>query len=77
MSILYNKILYLEQKIILETSKQATLLTEQEVKEFFLHALKSEPKQLIDYLIKEIIVYEDKVETGITKTIEMQIKMRI
>ena len=87
---------------------QATLLTEQEVKEFFLQALKLEPKQLIDYLIKEIIVYEDKVEiiyntplktsptemdlffyiknyhydyhiknTGITKTIEMQIKMRI
>lgn len=105
---LENSITELERKIVIETSKQATLLTEQEVKEFFLQALKLEPKQLIDYLIKEIIVYEDKVEiiyntplktsptekdlffyiknyhydyhiknTGITKTIEMQIKMRI
>jgi len=37
-------------------------LTREEIKDFYLEALKLEPKLLIDYVIKEIRVYEDKLE---------------
>ena len=38
------------------------MMSKQTIKEFYLEALKLEPKILIDYLVKEIKVYEDKVE---------------
>ena len=51
----------LEKEILIEKSKSAVILTEKEIKEFYEHALRLEPKMLINYLVKEILVYNDKI----------------
>ena len=37
-------------------------MSKQAIKEFYIEALKIEPKLLLDYAIKEIRVFEDKLE---------------
>lgn len=59
---LENKIEDINRQIIIEKSKNAFKVSKQTIKEFYLEALKLESKILIDYLVKEIKVYEDKVE---------------
>ncbi len=59
---LENQLADLEKQIIIERSKSSFKLTRQEIMEYYLKALQLEPKLLIDYLIKEIIVYDDKIE---------------
>ncbi|MBQ8163002.1 MAG: hypothetical protein IJZ93_01365, partial [Clostridia bacterium] len=51
----------LEKQIVIERSKEDIKLTEKEIREFYEQALKLEPLMLINYLIKEIVVYEDKI----------------
>lgn len=52
----------LEKEIIIEKSRQQTKISESEMRKFYIEALKLEPKMLIDHLVKEIILYEDKVK---------------
>lgn len=52
----------LERQILIEKSKLAVQLPESTVHKFYTDALKAEPKLLIDCLIKEIILYDDKIE---------------
>ena len=52
----------LDRQILLEKSKQSFEISKQDLEQFFIQALKLEPKLLIDYLVKEIKVYEDKLE---------------
>jgi len=52
----------LERKIAVEKNKQIINLTEKEIKQYYEQALKLEPLMLINYLIKEIVLYDDKVE---------------
>lgn len=52
----------LEKEIIIEKSRQHTKISESEMRKFYIEALKLEPKMLIDHLVKEIILYEDKVK---------------
>ena len=52
----------LERQIIIEKSKNSVKLTEQDIKMFYVEALKKEPLTLINYLVKEIKLYNDKVE---------------
>ena len=52
----------LERQILIEKSKLAVQLPESTVRKFYTDALKAEPKLLIDCLIKEIILYDDKIE---------------
>ena len=52
----------LDRQIIIEKSKQTFKLTKEDFKKFYIQALKLNPKMLIDYLIKEIVVYEDTLE---------------
>lgn len=52
----------LERQIVIEKSKSTMKLTREDIKQYYLEALKLEPKMLIDYLIDQIIVYEDKIE---------------
>ena len=52
----------LERQILIEKSKLALQLSEDTVRKFYTDALKAEPKLLIDCLIKEIILYDDKIE---------------
>jgi hypothetical protein len=59
---LENQIEDIDRQILIEKSKNAFKVSKQALKEFFIEALKLEPKLLIDYAIKEIRVYEDKLE---------------
>ena len=57
-----NQLEDIDRQILIEKSKNAFKVSKQALKEFFIEALKLEPKLLIDYAIKEIRVYEDKLE---------------
>ena len=59
---LENQLEDIDRQILIEKSKNAFKVSKQAIKEFFIEALKLEPKLLIDYVIKEIRVYEDKLE---------------
>ena len=52
----------LERQMLIEKSKLALQLSEDTVRKFYTDALKAEPKLLIDCLIKEIVLYDDKIE---------------
>lgn len=52
----------LDKQILIEKSKNNFKLNKQEIKEYYIEALKLEPKLLIDYLIKEMRVFDDKIE---------------
>ena len=59
---LENSLDELNKQILIEKSKTLVKLTKEEIKEFYIDALKLEPKMLIDYTIKNIKLYEDKIE---------------
>jgi len=52
----------LERQIAIERNKTAVLLTESEIREYYEEALRLEPQLLITYLIREIKLFDDKVE---------------
>lgn len=52
----------LERAILIEQSKQATPLTRAQIKEFYSDALEMEPRMLIEYLVKEVIMYDDRIQ---------------
>lgn len=52
----------LERQILIEKSKTTVQLTEKQIREFYMQALSLEPKLLINYLIKGITLYDDKIE---------------
>lgn len=52
----------LERQIPIERSKTAVKLSESDMKQFYIQALKLEPQMLINYLIKEIVLFDDKIE---------------
>ncbi|MGN0813522.1 MAG: recombinase family protein [Candidatus Coproplasma sp.] len=52
----------LERQILIEKSKTAIKYSEQEIRAFYEQALKLEPQMLIDYIVKEILVYDDKID---------------
>lgn len=52
----------LERKILIEKSRTAVKVPESIMREYYRQALELEPQMLINYLIKEIKLYDDKVE---------------
>ena len=58
---LENTIEELERKILIEKSKSTVEITEQEIRSFIQNALSLEIKPLINVLIKEIVLYDDKI----------------
>lgn len=52
----------LEEQIAIAESKQATPLSKNQIKAFYAEALKLEPRMLIEYLVQEVIAYDDKIE---------------
>ena len=52
----------LEELIAKEKSRQKILLSEKEVREYYEQALRLEPQMLINYLVKEIVLFDDKIE---------------
>lgn len=51
----------LKRSILIEQSKTIVLLTEEEIREFYKQALELEPKLLINTLVKQITLYDDKM----------------
>ncbi len=52
----------LYKKILIEKSKYNIKINKADIRKYYLQALKLEPFRLINYLIKNIVVYKDKIE---------------
>ena len=52
----------LEKQIMIEQSNSSSILTEDEIKQFYKTALKQSGLALINYIIKEVKLYNDKAE---------------
>jgi len=52
----------LERRILLEQNKQEVKITESDIRSFYEQALRSEPRMLIASLVKEIVLYDDRIE---------------
>jgi len=52
----------LERKILTEESKTSMMLEKEEIEAFYVKALKCESRLIIEILIKEIVLYNDKME---------------
>lgn len=52
----------IERQILVERSKTSIKISEEDIRKFYIKALKLEPLLLIDALIKQIKLYNDKVE---------------
>lgn len=66
---LEEKQLEYEKKIAIEKSKTADLIPKAEIANYYKSALKLEPLLLINYLIDEIILYDDRIEIRFTSPI--------
>ena len=51
----------LDEKIAVERNKVAFLLTENDMRRYYLTAIRQEPHLLISTLVKEILLYDDKM----------------
>ena len=52
----------LEKQLLIEKNKQTEALTDEEIRKYYARAIAFEPKMLIQYLIREIVLYKDKIE---------------
>ncbi len=60
-----------EKQLAVEKTKQSVILTKAEIKDYYIQALRLEPLMLINYLVKQITVFDDKIiiEYNTPKTI--------
>ncbi|MBR2918489.1 MAG: recombinase family protein [Clostridia bacterium] len=61
----------LETQILIEESKTTIKLTERQIREFYEKALELEPITLINYFVKQIIVYDDEMDITVCSPIEI------
>ncbi len=59
---------YLEEKIVIEESKQQFELTKDMLKEMFTQTIKQSPDRAIELFIRFVKVYKDKIEIGLNAT---------
>ena len=52
----------IEGKILIEKSKEKSSITKEDIIKFISKCIKKEPLQMIKLLVKEIILFDDKVE---------------
>ena len=52
----------LEQNILIEKSKELNVVSREEIQKYYIKALKCNPEVLTNYLVKEIKLFDDKVE---------------
>ena len=52
----------LERQIQLEQSKQSVMLSGKEIRSFYEQALRLNPQMLLSCLVKEIVLYDDRME---------------
>ena len=62
MTELEKKLEDIERQIIVEKSKTNFKLTKEDILNYFNDALKLEPQLLINYLVNQIILYDDKMQ---------------
>lgn len=55
----------LQQKVIIEQSKERYELTKEDIENFFKYTIKEFPNQVFDYLVKFVRVYNGKIEIGL------------
>ena len=58
----------LQEKILIEQSKELHLLTEKDVEKYLLHGLKQKPKTMIDLLVEKVDVFREKLEITLRYT---------
>lgn len=56
------KLQKLEEQIALEECREIRIVTKEDITKYLNFAIKKKPKTLIDLLIKQIILYDDKIE---------------
>ncbi len=61
----------LERAILIERSRYAIKVSEKSIRNFYEKALKSEPMLLINYYVKEIILYDDEIKIVYNSPIKM------
>lgn len=59
----------IEQQILIEKSKTSVEISQDEMRAFYIKALDYEPKMLIQYLVKQIILFDDKIQIQFTSPI--------
>lgn len=59
----------LERKILIEQNKNAFRVSASDIREYYKAALELEAQALINYLVKEVILYDDKIEIYFNKPI--------
>ncbi|MDE7306618.1 MAG: hypothetical protein K2N33_04440, partial [Clostridia bacterium] len=62
----------LEKQILIEHTKQAVQLKENDIREFYKQTLKLEPKMLINSLVKQIKLYDDKIQIQFISPIKIR-----
>ena len=70
---LESKLTDIEKRLTIEKSQTAFRLTKEQIKEFYKAGLEKEPLQLINYFVKEIRLFDDKmiIEYNTPKTINL------
>lgn len=58
---LETQIKHLDERIAVEQNKVAFTLSEDDIRRYYLSALKQEPQLLINCLVKKITLYDDKM----------------
>ena len=61
----------LQEKILIEQSRELHLLTEKDVEKYLLHGLKQKPKTMIDLLVEKVDVFREKLEITLRYTPQM------
>ena len=56
-----------DKQIIMEKSKNAVRISEEQIRAYYKEALALEAQMLINYLVKEIVTYDDKIEIYFNK----------
>ena len=62
LSELESRLEEVQRQIIIEQSKTAVEVKESEIRKFYIQALQLEPQMLITYLVKKIVLFDDKVQ---------------
>lgn len=58
----------LEKKITIASSKEKAMLTKEEIANYFKYSLKQSTENMINLLVKEVVVYNDKIEISFNYT---------
>jgi DNA invertase Pin-like site-specific DNA recombinase len=52
----------LERKILIEQNRVAIRVTESDIRKYYKEALTLQSQELVNYLVKEVVLYDDKIE---------------